>query len=274
MSVKRMSKRRSILVIFMAMSFFLVLIKTANSMSQIKNPIDDTLSTEAIATSVRWTYTPSTSSISPSACNAADLTGDDNLEVVFGASNTNVYCISSTGSVVWTYNTGGNVRSSPTIADIDGDGNLEVLIGSWDNYLYCFNGNGSLKWRYEAYTPVYSSPAVADVDNDGDLVDDYNEYLNGCDPLDTDTDDDSLDDFEETIAGDDGFITDPNDADTGDGIDDGAEIADGTDPTDPNDPPPPTTSTTPTDTNGLSWLVALGLVILSLTGLLVRRKKR
>jgi hypothetical protein len=49
------------------------------------------------------------------------------------STDTNVYSFSSSGSLSWSYATGGIVESSPSIGS-----NGALYIGSFDNYLYCF----------------------------------------------------------------------------------------------------------------------------------------
>ena len=87
--------------------------------------------------------------------------------------------------LLWSYETGGEVLSSPVIANInnDGDGDLEVIVGSYDNKLYVFNSQGDLVWDFMAgYVTsddkdpiypdkgfIYSTPAIGDIDNDGEL---------------------------------------------------------------------------------------------------------
>jgi len=72
--------------------------------------------------------------------------------------------------ILWSFETGGAVHSSPSLGDIDNDGKLEVVVGSWDNKIYALNGeNGSLLWSYTTGRWVYSSPSLGDIDNDGKL---------------------------------------------------------------------------------------------------------
>jgi len=62
-----------------------------------------------------------------------------------------------TNQTLWSYTTGGNVRSSPAVAD------GKVYVGSRDSKVYCLNAStGSLIWSYTTGGFVYSSPAVAD----------------------------------------------------------------------------------------------------------------
>jgi hypothetical protein len=61
-----------------------------------------------------------------------------------------------TGSVLWRFNTGFVVRSSPAI--VDGVG----YFGSQDRCVYAFNANtGAQIWNYGTGGEIYSSPAVA-----------------------------------------------------------------------------------------------------------------
>ena len=58
-------------------------------------------------------------------------------------------------AVLWTYNAGGAVNSSPAI-DEDGI----IYVGSEDNKLYAINPDGTLKWTYSTGGGIYSSPAI------------------------------------------------------------------------------------------------------------------
>jgi hypothetical protein len=101
----------------------------------------------------------------------ADADGNGTMEVVVGSNDHKIYCLNgATGSVKWSYATGGDVISSPAMADVDGDDTLEVFIGSNDNKVYCLNGaTGLVKWSYPTGGWVYCCPAVADVDGDGTM---------------------------------------------------------------------------------------------------------
>jgi len=90
--------------------------------------------------------------------------------------------------ILWSFETGSWVASSPSLGDIDNDGKLEIVVGSDDNKIYALNGeDGSLLWSYTTGGGVWSSPSLGDIDNDGKLEvvvgsEDYKVYaLNGED---------------------------------------------------------------------------------------------
>ena len=59
-------------------------------------------------------------------------------------------------SVMWTFQTGEAIVSSPTVA------NGTVYVGSSDNFLYAIKaGTGKQKWKFDAHGNVGSSPAVS-----------------------------------------------------------------------------------------------------------------
>jgi outer membrane protein assembly factor BamB len=60
------------------------------------------------------------------------------------------------GTVLWKFETGGWVNSSPAIGS---DGT--VYIGSWDKKLYALSGKSGVKlWEFETGSRVASSPAI------------------------------------------------------------------------------------------------------------------
>ncbi|NLN75253.1 MAG: PQQ-like beta-propeller repeat protein [Armatimonadetes bacterium] len=80
----------------------------------------------------------------------------------FGSTDKNIYAVSATGDIMWSYLTGNIVMSSPVI---DPSGN--IYIGSLDGYMYALDSSGALKWRASTSvvpgsptTAVYSSPIV------------------------------------------------------------------------------------------------------------------
>ena len=73
---------------------------------------------------------------------AIDSTGN----VYFGCDNGNIYSISPSGSLNWTYTTGSGIESSPTIAP---DGT--VYVASTDGYMYALTPGDSsvtVKWQF------------------------------------------------------------------------------------------------------------------------------
>ncbi|MBN1232125.1 MAG: PQQ-binding-like beta-propeller repeat protein [Candidatus Coatesbacteria bacterium] len=67
------------------------------------------------------------------------------------------FLFSAPGDLIWRYQTGSGVHSSPCVA------NGVVYVGSDDSYLYAINSSaGTLKWRYKTGDRVYSSPCVSE----------------------------------------------------------------------------------------------------------------
>ncbi|MCX6305852.1 MAG: FG-GAP-like repeat-containing protein [Bacteroidetes bacterium] len=72
--------------------------------------------------------------------------------------------------VLWVFQTGGSIISSPAAGDIDGDGSSEIICGSQDSLMYCLNGaTGALKWSYKTGGMITGSAGLADFDNNGKL---------------------------------------------------------------------------------------------------------
>ncbi|MDR3688986.1 MAG: PQQ-binding-like beta-propeller repeat protein [Fimbriimonas sp.] len=76
--------------------------------------------------------------------------------VYCGSWDSNVYAISSSGIVQWTYPTGNPIFCDPTVG---ADGT--IYISSTDNFLYALNPNGTLKWKFESGGFGNSAPAIA-----------------------------------------------------------------------------------------------------------------
>ncbi|MGA1820929.1 MAG: CARDB domain-containing protein [Thermoplasmatota archaeon] len=106
-------------------------------------------------------------------------------EVIFGCDDGYLYVLNTeTHSLLWKYDTGGRIQSSPAICNIDGDDELEIIVSSDSGYVYCFDGdpsdgidegqkhpgdgfNRDILWKYEMPDAAgMSSPVVGDIDND------------------------------------------------------------------------------------------------------------
>ena len=64
-----------------------------------------------------------------------------------------LYSVNSNASLVWSYQSGGDIFSSPAIGS---DG--KVYVG--DTRLYSINSSGSLVWSYQSGGDIFSSPAI------------------------------------------------------------------------------------------------------------------
>jgi outer membrane protein assembly factor BamB len=76
--------------------------------------------------------------------------------VYFGSGDRRLYAINPDGTKRWHYQTGGYILSSPAVA---ADGT--IYVGSDDHRLYAVNPDGAGKWELMMGRPVSSSPAVA-----------------------------------------------------------------------------------------------------------------
>jgi len=81
-----------------------------------------------------------------------------NGNVYVGSSNCKVFCLNAdTGAKIWEYTTAGSVFSSPAVA------NGNVYVGSNDDKMYCLNADtGEKIWEYTTGEQVtFSSPTIA-----------------------------------------------------------------------------------------------------------------
>jgi outer membrane protein assembly factor BamB len=78
--------------------------------------------------------------------------------VYVGVEASDLYAVDAqTGTIEWTFKTGGNLRSSPTVAD------GTVYVGSFDQKLYAVDADtGTQEWEYGTSAKIQSSPTVAD----------------------------------------------------------------------------------------------------------------
>jgi outer membrane protein assembly factor BamB len=119
------------------------------------------------------------------------ITSSGNTILTHTTLSADIVILYASGSLKWTYQTNGAVRSSPAIGS---DGT--IYVGSYDSYLYAFtsSGNmmpshtttcadivilyvsGSVKWSYHTGGGIHSSPALG---SDGTIYvgsGDYNLY--------------------------------------------------------------------------------------------------
>ncbi|MFH0862457.1 MAG: PQQ-binding-like beta-propeller repeat protein [Candidatus Altiarchaeota archaeon] len=70
--------------------------------------------------------------------------------------------------LLWDYNTGDMVSSSPVLADLGrrGDGRLDIIFGSYDGGVYALSSDGNLAWKADLNSSV-TMVSAADPDGDG-----------------------------------------------------------------------------------------------------------
>jgi hypothetical protein len=131
------------------------------------------LGTEGIDWDVLWIFDPGTAFMIYASPAIGDVDNDGDLEVVIGSGDKYVYVLDgATGSLEWSYETGGGVYASAALANLDDDAYLEIVIGSTDGKVYCLDGstgNVETGWPYATGGEVYSSAAIGDIDADGSL---------------------------------------------------------------------------------------------------------
>ncbi|UCH36555.1 MAG: PQQ-binding-like beta-propeller repeat protein [Armatimonadota bacterium] len=93
-----------------------------------------------------------------------DIDGDGAQEIVFGAQDGIIRCLTAKGHEKWIFKTNADAYTGPVIADLDGDGHAEVVTASGDGFVYVLGGrSGDLVWKFDSGAPVDSSLAIADV---------------------------------------------------------------------------------------------------------------
>ena len=99
-----------------------------------------------------------------------DLDGDNQIEILVGQDEGELWVISASGQVLWTHvGAGASIRTAIAVADFDGDGTRETIFSAINGFLTVVDHNGVdlPGWPLYVGTDCYSSPVVADIDDDG-----------------------------------------------------------------------------------------------------------
>jgi len=86
---------------------------------------------------------------------------DKNGIIYIGSDDNKLYAINPDGTLKWTYSTGGDIRSSPALGRDE-----TIYVGSRDHNIYAINPDGTLKWHYSTGGEIISSPTIG---NDGTI---------------------------------------------------------------------------------------------------------
>jgi len=124
--------------------------------------------TQEMGVSLKWSF-PTSGELFYSDPLLIDIDRDNEIEILFGSTDSFLYCLSANGSLEWSFQANNSIQTSPLAADLDKDGFLEVIFGSSDEYVYCLTSAGSLVWGYKLDGSVYDQIAIADIDNNGNL---------------------------------------------------------------------------------------------------------
>jgi hypothetical protein len=97
-----------------------------------------------------------------------DLENDNESEIIFGASEGNLYCLNDNGIELWRYHAGSPIYTTPAVADINKDGRIEIVFGS-DDSLITIDSSGRYLWQKDFSMGIGSNPSIFDVNGDGFL---------------------------------------------------------------------------------------------------------
>lgn len=105
-----------------------------------------------------------------SAVAVADLNNNNNAEIVATTQNGMIYCLDTSGNIIFQYDAQGQIRSNPMLIDVNNNGNLEIVALTFTNpKLIILNHDGSELSGFPVNISgaVLSSPASADLNGDG-----------------------------------------------------------------------------------------------------------
>ena len=98
-----------------------------------------------------------------------DLNNDHSYEIIFGASDSSLYCLDQNGNKSWNLITDGPIYNTPAFGDINNDGYLEIIIGTSMGTLYVLTYNGDCIWSIHYQIKIVPKPVIFDIDGDGYL---------------------------------------------------------------------------------------------------------
>ena len=103
----------------------------------------------------------------------ADIDGASPGSEILIGNLANVYCLSSTGHLLWSNHVPKQLFQHPAVADLDKDGNAEVVFHSlgWPEpgKIWCFQSDGSLRWSFTTSNMGYNQGVtIANINHNWD----------------------------------------------------------------------------------------------------------
>jgi subtilisin family serine protease len=101
-----------------------------------------------------------------------DINNNGFLEIIVGNEAGYLFAVDKNGTILFTHNAGGQIRSNPIIADINGNGTKQIIASTFTSpKLIVLNADGSYFGGspYTLSTGIMSSSAVGDISGDGKL---------------------------------------------------------------------------------------------------------
>ncbi|XP_071951256.1 beta-alanine-activating enzyme-like [Antedon mediterranea] len=81
--------------------------------------------------------------------------------VVVGCVDNNLYHISSSNEMLWSFETSAPIFSSPCVSNTHQSTTELTVIGSHDSYIYCIHTlTGKEVWKFKTPSPVYATPFI------------------------------------------------------------------------------------------------------------------
>ncbi|NQV17224.1 MAG: S8 family serine peptidase [Armatimonadetes bacterium] len=102
----------------------------------------------------------------------ADINDDGYNDIIVGTQGNELAAVEYTGNILFTYDTGGQVKGNPMIADVDGNGILEIIVFTFSgSQAIILNADGTNYGNFPITLPgmTLASPTIADLDSDGYL---------------------------------------------------------------------------------------------------------
>tara|TARA_Y100001936_G_scaffold142008_1_gene138521 strand:- start:6132 stop:8279 length:2148 start_codon:yes stop_codon:yes gene_type:complete len=100
----------------------------------------------------------------------ADFNGNGKDDIVVGTDDEFIHLIYDDGTLGWSYETGGDIRVSPTVIALPNTGDKIILVGSKDDNFYALNSDGSLRFIIETDDDISTEASIIEVADVGPVI--------------------------------------------------------------------------------------------------------
>ena len=99
----------------------------------------------------------------------ADFNGNGKMDIVVGTDDEFIHLIHDDGTIVWSYETGGDIRVAPSILELN-TGEKIILAGSKDDNFYALNSDGTLRFMIETDDDITTEASIIDIEGVGPVI--------------------------------------------------------------------------------------------------------